>query len=86
MFGDGGQSETFEPQQPCSDFRIKQTFRLQSQINESRQILQRIMQNPYRIAHRTIEIVPIGTFRSQCLRIKQSYAAPSLLNCTNNRS
>jgi len=32
------------------------------------------MQNPYRIAHRTIEIVPIGTFRSQCLRIKQSYA------------
>ena len=32
------------------------------------------MQNPYRIAHRTIEIVPINTFGSQCLRVKQSYA------------
>ena len=74
MLGDGGQTEPFHAEQSRGDLGVEQPLRLQSKVIESWQILQRIMQNPYRIAYRSIELVPINTFGSQCLRVKQSYA------------
>ena len=50
-----------QTEQTRGDLRVEQRLRLKSQISESRQIHQGIMQNPSGIAHGIIEFVPVGT-------------------------
>ena len=44
MLGDGGQTEPLHAEQSRGDLGVEQPLRLQSKVIESRQILQRIMQ------------------------------------------
>ena len=74
MLGDCGETESFQSQQTRRDFGVEQALRSHAEVRESRKVLQGVVQDPYRVADRAVEIVPIGSRGRKRLGVEQSYA------------
>ena len=76
FFGDRGQSESFEPQHAGGEFGVEQAFRCHADLGETGKVHHGVVDDPCRVAHRTVELVPVRALPRQRDRVKQEDARP----------
>ena len=75
-FGDGRQAETAQPEHARRHFGVEQALRCHADLCKARKVHHGVVNNPRRIAHRTVEPAPIGSGGSQRDRVEQEDSRP----------
>ena len=72
--GDGGEAETMQTEESRGDLRVEEPTRRQSDVGEAGQVHHRVMDDPYRVADRFVELVPVDAGLGERDRVEQDDA------------